>query len=118
MCFLIHMHSSSCSFPSSHSIGVLIHLAVGLLTDASSVPRAVPFEFSGTISGPPSCRAAPEAVAPLLPGINGTRCERYPACVAVGIQGHCCPNRQRGTKALGARKGWRSELLKAFKGVK
>ena len=72
-----------------------------LLTDATSKPRAVPFEFSGTIAGPPSCHEAPKAPPALsvpVSGINGTECGKYPACVAVGIQGHCCPNRQPGTE--------------------
>ena len=28
----------------------------------------------------------------MLPGVNGTGCSAYPACVAVGMTGQCCPN--------------------------
>lgn len=28
----------------------------------------------------------------MLPGVNGTACSAYPACVAVGMKGQCCPN--------------------------
>eukprot|EP00437_Effrenium_voratum_P032406 CAMPEP_0181477054 /NCGR_PEP_ID=MMETSP1110-20121109/42020_1 /TAXON_ID=174948 /ORGANISM="Symbiodinium sp., Strain CCMP421" /LENGTH=369 /DNA_ID=CAMNT_0023602347 /DNA_START=76 /DNA_END=1185 /DNA_ORIENTATION=- len=36
---------------------------------------------------------AAQAAVPALPGINGTICSKYPACVAVGLtEGECCPN--------------------------
>ncbi|CAL1147812.1 unnamed protein product [Cladocopium goreaui] len=77
-----------------------------LLTDESSSLKAVAFEFSGTMVGPPSCHregivkalpalhlANPKAV---VPGINGTECSNYPACKAAGItEGHCCPNEKQ-----------------------
>ncbi|CAK9029654.1 unnamed protein product [Durusdinium trenchii] len=79
-----------------------------LLTDATSKPHAAPYEFSETIVGPPSCHpalqvaklpadtAAQQSVpAAVVPGLNGTRCENYPACRAVGLEGHCCPNREQ-----------------------
>ncbi|CAK9029721.1 unnamed protein product, partial [Durusdinium trenchii] len=73
-----------------------------LLTDATSKPHAAPYEFSETIVGPPSChpalqaqcRAQQSVPAAVVPGLNGTRCENYPACRAVGLEGHCCPNRE------------------------
>lgn len=40
-------------------------------------------------------REAQQSVpAAVVPGLNGTRCENYPACRAVGLEGHCCPNRE------------------------
>ena len=93
-----------------------------LLTDESSVASPAPEKYAETVSGPPYCGEKPAAadtdvdidiedgeekasvdtptlapvptVAPLVvPGINGTTCAKYPACVAHGIEeGNCCPN--------------------------
>ncbi|CAE7237495.1 unnamed protein product [Symbiodinium sp. CCMP2456] len=84
-----------------------------LLTDASSTAKAAPYMYSDTVSGPVSCqeesstsdtKTSPDeakgnlvnTVQPIvaaLPGINGTLCSSYPACMAVGIsEGSCCPN--------------------------
>jgi len=93
-----------------------------LLTDESSVASPAPEKHAETVSGPPYCGEKPAAVetdvdigvedgeekagvetptlapvptvAPLVvPGINGTTCAKYPACVAHGIEeGNCCPN--------------------------
>mmetsp|Transcript_79125 Transcript_79125/g.139681 ORF Transcript_79125/g.139681 Transcript_79125/m.139681 type:complete len:327 (-) Transcript_79125:312-1292(-) len=43
---------------------------------------------------PPPTVPAPSTVAgPATPGVNGTECSAYPACVAVNIaSGSCCPN--------------------------
>eukprot|EP00434_Breviolum_minutum_P030552 symbB.v1.2.027019.t2/scaffold2743.1/size71816/2 len=36
--------------------------------------------------------AAADDITQMLPGVNGTDCSAYPACVAVGMKGQCCPN--------------------------
>ena len=94
-----------------------------LLTDNSSVLQAAPYQYSETVTGPHTCRwIAPEAPtqntaepaqpsgtggpsgsgAPLqtmvaaVPGVNGSSCSAYPACVAAGIkEGSCCPNDEK-----------------------
>mmetsp|Transcript_53835 Transcript_53835/g.125531 ORF Transcript_53835/g.125531 Transcript_53835/m.125531 type:complete len:267 (+) Transcript_53835:87-887(+) len=92
-----------------------------LLTDVSSTAKAAPYKYSDTISGPAHCGKLPSGTelpqpladkdddvadtddasgaavkATVLPGVNGTTCAAYPACVAVGIsQGSCCPNEEQ-----------------------
>ncbi|CAJ1371469.1 unnamed protein product [Effrenium voratum] len=74
-----------------------------LLTDSTSYPKAVPFQYLSTVIGPRDCsRAEVESSAPVaekvvavvaaLPGINGTACASYPACEAAKLSGNCCPN--------------------------
>jgi len=36
--------------------------------------------------------AGPDAEVNSSLGVNGTTCEAYPACVAAGLAGNCCPN--------------------------
>ncbi|CAK9010895.1 APPLE domain-containing protein [Durusdinium trenchii] len=91
-----------------------------LLTSEESSVKAAPYKYSATVSGPKYCGVPPaddddddvdtasseaqqgestwgageSAVKEVVPpGINGTSCSKYPACVAVGISdGDCCPN--------------------------
>ncbi|CAL1140306.1 unnamed protein product [Cladocopium goreaui] len=36
------------------------------------------------------------AITQMLPGVNGTSCSAYPACVTAGIkEGECCPNAEK-----------------------
>jgi len=50
-------------------------------------------------------------ITQMLPGINGTTCSAYPACVAAGIKdGDCCPNAQK--VSLGCCDGFPKELPK------
>ncbi|CAE7566277.1 unnamed protein product [Symbiodinium natans] len=107
-----------------------------LLTDASSTAKAAPYQYSDTVSGPAFCggRPAVDGVmpaaeasvgtdvstdsmtsepTPVLPGINGTSCSAYPACMAVGInQGSCCPNDDN--VLLGCCNGFPPPLTKAL----
>ncbi|CAE7478859.1 unnamed protein product [Symbiodinium natans] len=49
----------------------------------------------GAAPAPPTLPHEPEfqiVVAGQLPGVNGTHCTAYPACVAVKMSGDCCPN--------------------------
>ena len=92
------------------------------MTGEGSYAKAAPYKFSATVSGPKYCGVAPDddddddeetassgvqtaestwgagesaakEVIPPAPGVNGTSCSMYPACVAVGIvEGPCCPN--------------------------
>ena len=98
-----------------------------LVTDDSSVAKAAPYQYSDVVSGPSYCGGRPQAavgsdvfsgsetpdvVAP-PPGVNGTTCAAYPACVAVGIsQGNCCPNDDK--VALGCCKGFQLPMAKAI----
>ena len=107
-----------------------------LLTDARSIAKAAPFQYSDTISGPAFCggrpgvdgvmpgaeaivgsdvysgEKTPKVVAP-PPGVNGTSCSAYPACVSVGIsEGNCCPNDDK--VALGCCNGFPAPLAKAL----
>ena len=85
-----------------------------LITDDSSMAKAAPYKYSETVSGPAFCSQSPseiaseaqgvvesadadaksvESLVAPAPGVNGTFCAAYPACVAVGIsEGSCCPN--------------------------
>ena len=107
-----------------------------MVTDASSMARAAPYQYSDIVSGPPWCGGRPgvdgilfgaeaavgsdiysgsktrEVMAP-PPGVNGTTCSAYPACVHVGIsQGNCCPNDDKVT--LGCCKGFQPPMVKAL----
>ena len=89
-----------------------------LLTDESSIAAPAPAKYLETVSGPAYCGQKPETAAvavdaddvqaaaetasveiptvaplPVVAGVNGTTCAKYPACIAVGIsEGNCCPN--------------------------
>ncbi|CAE7566296.1 unnamed protein product [Symbiodinium natans] len=81
-----------------------------LLTDASSTAKAAPYQYSDIVSGPASCEDSlspssetqtatdtfgktVQTLVAAAPGVNGSSCSAYPACVAAGIkEGSCCPN--------------------------
>ena len=53
------------------------------------------FQLAGFVSGSLSGWSGDQSAVPqlrMLPGVNGTGCSAYPACVAVGMTGQCCPN--------------------------
>ena len=99
-----------------------------LLTDSSSMLQAAPYKYSETVTGPKSCtweieeaeaqmRTAEPVVADMVhrqvapaPGVNGTTCSSYPACVAAGIsEGNCCPNDDK--VALGCCNGFPPKVV-------
>ena len=106
-----------------------------LLTDATSTAKAAAYKYSDTVSGPASCGdssvspagvasgiqaavdgatdAVSQSVQALVapaPGVNGSSCSAYPACVAVGIsEGNCCPNDDK--VALGCCNGFPPKVV-------
>ncbi|CAJ1373232.1 unnamed protein product [Effrenium voratum] len=61
----------------------------GAGTEAANAVQSGIQQAADAVSG--AADAASQAIEDLT-GVNGTACEAYPACVAVGITGECCPN--------------------------
>eukprot|EP00435_Cladocopium_sp_Y103_P021501 s1164_g5.t1 len=61
--------------------------------EAAGLPTLAPATLEATES---DIHEAAMAITQMLPGINGTSCSAYPACVAAGIkEGECCPNAEK-----------------------
>ena len=65
----------------------------GLQQAADTVTSGIQQAQSAWGSAADATESVAKEVVPPAPGINGTSCSKYPACVAVGISdGDCCPN--------------------------